>query len=43
MSVFSQRVKDASEAAGHRLIGPEGRGVTVFLQADDPPKALRDR
>jgi hypothetical protein len=43
MSVFPQRVKDASEAAGHQLIGPEGRGITVYLQADDPLRAPRDR
>lgn len=43
MSVFPQRVKDASEAAGHRLTGSEARGVGVFLQAHDSLRDRRDR
>ncbi len=43
MSVFPQRVKDASKAAGHRLTGPDARGISVFLRADDPPTHTRDR
>ena len=43
MSVFSQRVKDASEAADHQLIGPDGRGITVFLQAYGSQQDPRDR